>query len=45
MDESEDSLAIMLLAQSRYWTGTQARLAAQRIIWTRPEFFKSGSSA
>ncbi|MBS9721454.1 N-6 DNA methylase [Tianweitania sp. BSSL-BM11] len=40
VDEGEHSLAIMLLAQSRYWSETQARLAAQRLIWTRPELFR-----
>ena len=45
LDEGEHCLAIMLLAQARYWSETQARLAAQRIIWTRPEFFRERPAA
>ncbi|WP_412557811.1 class I SAM-dependent DNA methyltransferase [Thalassospira sp. MIT1370] len=39
MDNGKHRLAILILAQSRYWSETQARLAAQRIIWSRPELF------
>lgn len=38
-------LAVVLLAQARYWSKTRARLTAQRIIWTRPELFRERSSA
>lgn len=37
------SLAVMLLAQARYWCTTHARLAAQRIIWTHLKLFKEAS--
>lgn len=45
LGEGNQSLAIMLLAQSRYWSETHARLAAQRIIWTRPELFRERPAA
>lgn len=45
IDEGEERLAIVLLAQARYWNETQARLAAQRIIWTRPELFRERRTA
>ena len=45
IDEGEQRLAIVLLAQARYWSETQARLAAQRIIWTRPELFRERPTA
>jgi hypothetical protein len=45
LDEGDQRVTIVLLAQARYWSETQARLAAQRIIWTRPELFKERPSA
>ncbi|MER9558207.1 N-6 DNA methylase [Mesorhizobium sp. M0323] len=45
LNEGDQRLAVMLLAQSRFWSETQARLAAQRIIWTRPELFRERPSA
>lgn len=45
LDEGDHRLTIALLAQARYWSETQARLAAQRIIWTRPELFRERPSA
>jgi hypothetical protein len=45
VDAGDQRLAIVLLAQARYWSETQARLAAQRIIWTRPEFFRERPTA
>lgn len=45
VDEGEQCLAIVLLAQARYWSETQARLAAQHIIWTRPELFRGRPTA
>jgi hypothetical protein len=40
IEEGKQRLSMVLLAQARYWSETQARLAAQRIIWTRPELFR-----
>lgn len=45
ISDDNHGLTIMLLAQARYWSETQARLAAQRIIWTRPDIFKGHPSA
>lgn len=44
-DDGKHGLIFMLIAQARYWSETQARLAAQRIIWTRPNIFKEHPSA
>jgi hypothetical protein len=44
VDEGDQRLAVVLLAQARYWSETQARLAAQRIIWTRAELFRGRPS-
>ncbi|WP_284734517.1 N-6 DNA methylase [Sphingosinicella terrae] len=38
------AMFIARLAQQRYWTETQARLLAQRIVWTHLDFL-SGSAA
>jgi hypothetical protein len=45
LDDGDQRLAIVLLAQARYWSETQARLVAQRIIWTRPGLFRESPSA
>ncbi|MEF3698225.1 HsdM family class I SAM-dependent methyltransferase [Desulfolutivibrio sp.] len=45
VEEGAQRLVMLLLAQARYWSETQARLAAQRIIWTRPELFRGHLSA
>ncbi len=38
--EDGDVLLIARLAQSRYWSRTQARLLAQHIVWSRLDFLK-----
>lgn len=45
VEEGARNLVMLLLAQARHWSETQARLAAQRIIWTRPELFRERPSA
>ncbi|MBX5232899.1 N-6 DNA methylase [Rhizobium sp. NLR4a] len=40
-----DRLLIGRLAQRRYWSETQARLLAQRIIWTHVDFLKGRATA
>jgi hypothetical protein len=41
----ESSLLIGRLAQKRYWSDTQARLLAQRIVWSHLEMLKGRASA
>lgn len=38
--DGDDGLLIGRLAQRRYWSETQARLLAQRIIWSHVDIFK-----
>lgn len=40
VDEGPGQLCLMLLAQGRYWSETQARLCVQRLIWSRGELFR-----
>ena len=40
-----DGLLIVRLAQRRYWSETQARLLAQRIIWSHVDVLKGRGSA
>jgi len=40
VEDNRGSLLIGRLAQSRYWSETQARLLAQHIIWSRLDFLK-----
>ncbi|WP_438384483.1 N-6 DNA methylase [Asaia sp. BMEF1] len=41
VDEGPRQLCLMLLAQGRYWSKTQARLCAQRLVWSRAGLFKA----
>ena len=43
LEDGDDALLIGRLAQSRYWSETQARLLAQHIIWSRLDFLKGSS--
>ena len=43
LEDGADALLIGRLAQSRYWSETQARLLAQHIIWSRLDFLKGSS--
>jgi hypothetical protein len=40
VEDGSEALLIGRLAQSRYWSETQARLLAQHIIWSRLDFLK-----
>ena len=40
VDRGQDGLLVGRLAQRRYWSDTQARLLAQRIIWSHVELLK-----
>ena len=40
VDKGRDGLLVGRLAQRRYWSETQARLLAQRIIWSHVELLK-----
>ena len=40
VDEMPDELLVGRLAQGRYWSKTQARLLAQRIVWKHIELLK-----
>ena len=42
---SRDSLLVGRLAQRRYWSQTQARLLAQRIIWSHVDLLKEHADA
>ena len=44
IEEDDRHLSVGLLDQCRYWSRTQARLLAQRLIWTRPHVFRSESA-
>lgn len=41
----DDALLIGRLAQSRYWSATQARLLAQRIVWEHADLLKGRKRA
>jgi hypothetical protein len=41
----ENSLLVGRLAQKRYWSDTQARLLAQRIVWSHLKMLKGRASA
>lgn len=43
--DGNDGLLIGRLAQRRYWSETQARLLAQRIIWSHVNMFKGSANA
>jgi hypothetical protein len=43
--DGEDGLLIGRLAQRRYWSETQARLLAQRIVWSHIDLFKRRANA
>ena len=45
VDDMPDELLIGRLAQRRYWSKTQARLLAQRIVWTHIELLKRHADA
>ena len=40
LEDGPDGLLIGRLAQRRYWSETQARLLAQRIVWSHVELLK-----
>jgi hypothetical protein len=40
MEDRNGALLIGRLAQSRYWSETQAHLLAQHIIWSRLDFLR-----
>ena len=45
VDKGSDGLLIARLAQTRYWSETQARLLAQRIAWSHVELLKGHATA
>ncbi|MGN6515397.1 MAG: HsdM family class I SAM-dependent methyltransferase, partial [Rhizomicrobium sp.] len=45
LHEAGDGLLVGRLAQQRYWSNTQARLLAQRIIWGHLDVLKGRASA
>ena len=45
LQSGTDGLLIGVLAQRRYWSKTQARLLAQRIIWSHVELLKGHADA
>ncbi|MGY3698948.1 hypothetical protein ACVIGA_009090 [Bradyrhizobium sp. USDA 3240] len=45
VEDDSGALLVGRLAQSRYWSNTQAHLLAQHIIWTRLEFLKGRKRA
>ena len=45
IDNGPDELLIGRLAQRRYWSETQARLLAQRIVWSHVELLKRHADA
>jgi hypothetical protein len=44
VDEQANRLVLGRLNQARYWTSSQARLAARRIVWEHVDFL-SGKTA
>ena len=45
VENGSDCLLIARLAQMRYWSTTQARLLAQRIVWSHVDSLKGHGSA
>ncbi len=45
VDSGADGLVIGRLAQRRYWSESQARLLAQRIVWSHVELLKGHATA
>jgi hypothetical protein len=45
LEDSPHGLIVILLAQARHWSETQARLVAQHIIWQRPDAFREHAQA
>ncbi|WP_264785089.1 hypothetical protein, partial [Gluconobacter cerinus] len=43
--DGNGGLLIGLLAQRRYWSETQARLLAQRIVWSHVDLLKGRAHA
>lgn len=43
--DGQGGLLIGRLAQRRYWSETQARLLAQRIVWTHVDLLKGRATA
>ncbi len=45
LDDGPNRLLVGRLAQRRHWSATQARLLAQRIIWSHVDLLKGGADA
>ena len=45
VDRGADGILMGRLAQRRYWSGSQARLLAQRIVWSHVELLKGHATA
>jgi hypothetical protein len=44
IDDASDSIILARLNQARYWSATQARLVARRIIWEQVDFLSNKKS-